>query len=87
LAFCFALYLAILFGVVIPTHHHKDGVEHSDCAVCVISHQPVVTQIIVSVFLAVVILFIKLICFPEIIPARIPRAFCSRAPPARVPAF
>lgn len=85
LDFCFAIYLAVLLGVVAPAHHHKDGAEHSDCAVCLISHLPIIAPLIVSVILIVVRLFVKPVRLPEIISSRIPHAFHSRAPPALIP--
>ncbi len=81
LGFCFALYLAVLIGVVVPTHHHEDGAEHGDCVVCVISHQPGVAPAIVSVVLVAVRLFVKKVRLPEIIIVHTPSPFGSRAPP------
>ena len=81
IGFCFLLYLAILLGFVVPMHHHKDGMEHSDCVVCIISHQPIITPIIASVFIAILHIFIKAPRFCKALHTRIPLIFHSRAPP------
>ena len=81
IGFCFLLYMAILLGFVVPMHHHTDGMEHSDCVVCIISHQPVIAPIIASVFIAILRIFIKAPRFYTTLHTRIPLTFHSRAPP------
>jgi hypothetical protein len=79
------IYLAILFMIVLPNHHHKDNAEHSDCKVCALAHQPNLVAIdTISLFIAIVFLFVKIV--PAIIPFinQTGKSFQSRAPPSLI---
>lgn len=51
------VYLALLFTIVIPFHHHHDNVSHDDCPICVVAQQPCISntvycpQVLLGVFL------------------------------------
>jgi hypothetical protein len=75
------VYLAVLFAVIVPLHQHNDFGSHNDCAVCAISHQPLI--LITSSFVQV--LFILLL---TLVPAGVVTKTTSihslhlRSPPA-----
>ena len=76
-----SLYLTLLFGVVVPAHHHDDGTEHSDCVLCIIAVQPIVTSTIVSLVLLVFALVSTFLPRSEPVSSPFIRVFDSRAPP------
>ncbi len=39
--FFFSIYLAFVFLIVEPAHHHEDGETHNDCSFCLIACLPV----------------------------------------------
>ena len=75
------IYLAILFLVFVPTHHHKDYKEHDDCFVCTITHRP--AQVIAAFALPIVTVFFitKLVLPSTILICQTPSSLQSRAPP------
>jgi hypothetical protein len=48
-----ALFLCLYVGAVLPLHHHDDGLEHSDCVLCLAQIQPVETAAIFFIALFV----------------------------------
>jgi hypothetical protein len=76
-----ALFLCLYVGAVLPLHHHDDGLEHSDCVLCLAQIQPVETAAIffIALFVAAWIELIDLFVvsnYPDIISS-----YHSRAPP------
>ena len=53
--------LTLLFTVVVPLHQHKDLSAHDDCAICAISHQPMIAVGAAMVKILFVLLLI-LVC-------------------------
>jgi hypothetical protein len=41
--FC-TLYILLFFGIALPAHHHSDGIEHGDCAFCIVQKQTPTTE-------------------------------------------
>jgi hypothetical protein len=57
----YSLFLSLYLGFVLPAHHHSDGQEHNNCSLCIVQHQPSLTEIAFSIpiaapFLAEVVL-------------------------------
>jgi hypothetical protein len=76
-----ALYLTLLFGFVVPAHHHDDGTEHGDCVLCIIADQPIVIITAVSLVFFVFALVSTFLSRSEPVSSRFIRTFNSRAPP------
>jgi hypothetical protein len=45
--FC-SLFLCLFFGIALPVHHHNDGIDHGDCAFCVLQKQASVVEMAIS---------------------------------------
>lgn len=82
-----ALLLCFYLGGLLPLHHHDDGLEHSDCALCMAQNQPV--EVAVIFFIA-----IFLLSWTELNDAharpnvlRRTQSYHSRAPPVSTPTF
>jgi hypothetical protein len=78
---CLALYLAMLFMIVVPNHHHEDQAVHDDCIICVLAHQPLLTAVEFSLALLTMMVFINECLFRNSVPFICFSAFLSRAPP------
>jgi hypothetical protein len=78
---CMLIFMAAVFLVVVPTHHHDDGKEHSDCVLCVLVNQDFILPVIISVTLSAFLLFTQSIFHSLFIPSRTPQDINSRAPP------
>lgn len=77
-----AIYITILFMIVVPSHHHEDNAEHSDCNVCAIAHQPNLAAInTISLIIIISFIFVKLFFPVTIIFSHTIESFQSRAPP------
>ena len=75
--------MAILFMIILPNHHHPDDVEHSDCTVCVIAHQPNLAAVDVIDIVSIAILLFSELVFPvTILFDHSIESFQSRAPPS-----
>ena len=46
--FC-SLYILLFLGIALPTHHHSDGIEHGDCAFCIVQKQTPITETAVTI--------------------------------------
>ena len=55
--FIVSVYLTVFLAFVLPFHHHADFNEHEDCVVCIISHQPAVSNTNVNLQVLLVLLF------------------------------
>jgi hypothetical protein len=75
------LYLALLFGIVEPNHHHLDNDEHADCVICMLAHQPAQTTVIFTVQIIGLLLFIYLVAPAVPLSRQAYTSFKSRAPP------
>ena len=75
------LYLTMLFGFVVPAHHHDDETEHSDCVLCIIADQPIVTTTVLSLVLLVFALVSTFLQRSTSVSSLFIRTFDSRAPP------
>ena len=78
-----AIYLAILFLVIVPIHHHDDHQEHNDCVVCVLAHQPVQPSVAFALPIVTVFRVIKLDLPSTILICQTPSTLQSRAPPRK----
>jgi hypothetical protein len=76
-----ALYLAILFMIIVPNHHHEDNTEHSDCVVCIIGYMPTLAVISFSLVIIAILLKIKVTFSAPILVLQTFHSFHSRAPP------
>jgi hypothetical protein len=79
--FC-SFYICLFLGIALPAHHHSDGLEHDDCAFCVVQKQASTTETVFSlpIVTRTIVELIQLpikFCNPFLISA-----FQSRAPPA-----
>ena len=79
--FGMAVYLAILFMVILPNHHHKDNVEHDDCIVCVIAHLPTLTEATITFVLIACLIIFRIFFPPSTFQGSTPIQVRSRAPP------
>jgi len=78
-----AIYLAIMFLVFVPLHHHEDYKEHDDCIVCIIAHQPFHVSVSLALPIVTVFLIVNLV-LPSTIPiCQTPASLHLRAPPHR----
>ena len=59
-------YLAVLFAVIIPLHHHNDLDSHDDCAICAISNQPLVPNVSALVHVLFVLFVILILNKPQV---------------------
>lgn len=75
------IYMAAIFLVVVPAHHHDDGKEHGDCVLCVVANQDFIVPVIISVVLSAILLYTQSIFRSHFIPSRTPHDINSRAPP------
>jgi len=82
LRICLIVFLAVLYTVAIPLHHHADMVEHADCILCQLSYMAatVVTMCICFAAAGIVIFIFRRIQTPFI--RRCTFSFSTRAPPA-----
>jgi hypothetical protein len=76
-----ALYLAVLFAIIVPNHHHEDHAEHTDCIICFIAHQPTQVSVTFALALVAILLIAKLVLPAAILVFQIPVSLQSRAPP------
>lgn len=76
-----AIYLAILFTIVIPNHHHEDHTEHSNCVVCIIGYMPTLAAISFSLVIIAVLLKNRVTFSAPIPVLQTFHSFHSRAPP------
>jgi hypothetical protein len=79
-----ALFLCLYVGAVLPLHHHDDGLEHSDCVLCLAQIQPVETAAIFFIALFVTawtaLIDISVVStYPNHVDS-----YQSRAPPASI---
>lgn len=88
----FALAVALMFFVaylVVSFHHHPDGMEHADCAVCAVKyHHSTGTTFSVVLLILPTIFFPTLFASitPLVRPARHFSPIPSRAPPSMIQA-
>jgi len=80
----FSLYICLFLGIVLPAHHHSDGVDHDDCAFCTMQNQAPLTESVFSLP-TVTGSIVELPQHPEqyYFPG-ILSSFDSRAPPALI---
>ena len=76
-----AIYIAVLFLVIVPFHHHEDEQEHDDCAICLIAHMPAEVGITFVLSIIVILQIAKLVRPSAILLCHAPDSFQSRAPP------
>jgi hypothetical protein len=79
--FC-SFYICLFLGIALPAHHHSDGVDHDNCALCILQNQAPTTE---TVFSLACVVGIPVELFQPPIKFHDPRlifAFHSRAPPA-----
>jgi len=75
------IYLAILFLVFVPSHHHEDYKEHNDCFVCTITHRPAQVSVAFALPIVTVFFITKLVLPSTIFISQTPSSLQSRAPP------
>lgn len=82
--FC-SLYILLFLGIALPSHHHSDGIEHGDCAFCIVQKQTPIAETAFSIP-TITCIIIEAIEAPQnsYIPLSI-SSFQSRAPPASNP--
>jgi len=78
---CVAMYITIMFMVVIPLHHHDDGAEHDDCAVCIIGGQPCQISDVINIVFVSIPIFITVQFLSSFLTTFSKCSFDSRAPP------
>lgn len=80
----FLLYICLFLGIVLPAHHHSDGVDHDDCVFCTMQNHAPVAEAVFSLPM-VTGSIVELPQLPEqyYIPG-ILSSFDSRAPPALI---
>ncbi len=80
----FSLYICLFLGIVLPAHHHSDGMDHDDCAFCTMQNQAPVAEAVFSLP-TVTGSIVELLQPPEqyYLPG-ILSSFDSRAPPALI---
>ena len=40
----FSLYICLFLGIVLPAHHHSDGLDHDDCVFCTMQNNAPVAE-------------------------------------------
>lgn len=79
---CLAIFLAFLFIIVTPNHHHEDNADHCDCVVCLIMHLHYQAAVTFSLIIATRIAFTKLVFYTsKEIVSQATESFLPRAPP------
>jgi hypothetical protein len=79
--FGMVLYIAAVFFMIAPAHHHENGAKHNDCILCVLGAQSFIAQSIIALALTFAVIFAEIILlfFSEL--PLVPESFNSRAPP------
>jgi hypothetical protein len=79
-----ALSLVLLMAVSLgPLHHHEDGDNHPDCAICATA-QHVADELVSPLFFAVPLLLLPMLFIPWVLatqPVKPVASIRSRAPP------
>jgi hypothetical protein len=76
-----ALFLIAFFGYILPSHHHTDGKEHTECSLCKLQSLPIENPIAVCILL-IVFLIIPIISLNYQFYSPIFRStYSGRAPP------
>ena len=79
-----AVFFSCYLGFILPLHHHKDGLVHTECMVCIAQNQ--VPEIAAVYCLAIFSLLVFTATVSQGRPC--PRVYCAvysiRAPPALI---
>jgi hypothetical protein len=75
------VFLALLYTVVIPLHHHEDMVEHADCILCQLSYMAATIVTVCVCFSAAGIVIFMVRRIRTLFIRRCTFGFSTRAPP------
>jgi hypothetical protein len=80
-SFVCAIFFSCYLGLLLPLHHHADGAEHDECAVCAVQGQPADVTIAFCLTIIPVVISSTVICQKTSF-SRISRSvYLTRAPP------